>query len=174
MFPKQDQLADGPGSPIRVPFGIHQKSGKRYGFIKPNGSKLCLTFNAQMNSLVHKYNQIEVIFHEYWDIGKGFEKHQNKYCKKGEEDQQKMDQAARIKAKISVTDFVSRYVELTPNGHGLCPFHDDHVKSFSVNIEGNYWHCFTGCGGGDIINFWMLWRKCDFKTAIPELEEILF
>jgi hypothetical protein len=60
----------------------------------------------------------------------------------------------RIKASIRVADFVGQYVELGENGRGLCPFHDDDKASFSVNDDQNYWHCFAGCGGGSIINFW--------------------
>ncbi len=79
----------------------------------------------------------------------------------------------RIKASVTVLDFVGQYVELSPNGRGLCPFHDDQRSSFSVNIEQNYWSCFAGCGGGSIIDFWMKWRKCDFKTAVKELAKML-
>ena len=35
MYPKQDDVADGVGSLIRLPFGVHRKSGKRYGFYWP-------------------------------------------------------------------------------------------------------------------------------------------
>ena len=36
---------------------------------------------------------------------------------------------------------------------GLCPFHDDHHPSLSVNHEKGLWHCF-GCGkGGDTTSF---------------------
>jgi len=64
----------------------------------------------------------------------------------------------RIKASVTVLEFVSQYVELTPTKSGaigLCPFHDDHRPSFGVNAEGNYWHCFAGCGEGSVIAFWM-------------------
>ncbi len=44
---------------------------------------------------------------------------------------------------------MSKYLELPPTGKGLCPFHDAHRASLSVNIEENYWHCFAGCTGGD-------------------------
>ena len=33
VYPKQEYLQGGPGSLIRVPLGIHQKSGQRYEFI---------------------------------------------------------------------------------------------------------------------------------------------
>ncbi|MCA9911663.1 MAG: hypothetical protein KC519_23570 [Anaerolineae bacterium] len=84
----------------------------------------------------------------------------------------------RIKNRISVHDFVSQYVELDRNGKGLCPFHDDHVYSFGVNVQGNYWHCFAGCGGGSVIDFWMRWRKLNgqddsFTATITDLAKML-
>jgi hypothetical protein len=78
-------------------------------------------------------------------------------------------------ASVTVLEFVSRYVDLKPTASGavgLCPFHDDHHPSFGVNTESNYWHCFAGCGGGSVIDFWMGWKKCDFTTAVKELAEI--
>jgi hypothetical protein len=33
VFPKQEKLNQGPGSLIRVPFGIHRKTGLRYEFV---------------------------------------------------------------------------------------------------------------------------------------------
>jgi DNA primase len=78
---------------------------------------------------------------------------------------------------VTVLEFVGRYVDLKPikNGAiGRCSFHDDHRPSFGVNAEGNYWHCFAGCGGGSVIDFWMRWRGCDFAAAIAELAELLW
>ena len=82
----------------------------------------------------------------------------------------------RIKASVTVLEFVSQYVDLKPTASGavgLCPFHDDHHLGFGVNAEGNYWSCWAGCGGGSVIDFWMKWRKCDFTTAIRELAEMV-
>ena len=52
-------------------------------------------------------------------------------------------------------------------------------RRFSVDREGNYWHCFAGCGGGSIIDFWMKWREthgqdADFTSAVKDLAEMLF
>jgi hypothetical protein len=55
----------------------------------------------------------------------------------------------RIKASVTVLEFVSQYVDLKPTASGavgLCPFHDDHHPSFGVNTEGNYWNCWAGWG----------------------------
>lgn len=40
IFPKQDRLSGGPGSMIRMPFGVHRLSGRRYGFFHPDGTAL--------------------------------------------------------------------------------------------------------------------------------------
>ena len=82
----------------------------------------------------------------------------------------------KIKASVTVLEFVSQYVKLKPTGKGatgLCPFHNDHHPSFGVNNRENYWHCFAGCGGGSVIDFWIKWRGCDFTTAIRELAKVL-
>jgi hypothetical protein len=88
----------------------------------------------------------------------------------------------RLKARVTVLEFISQYVDLRPNeggAIGLCPFHDDQHPSFGVNDKENYWHCFAGCGGGSIIDFWSLWRKkqgldSDLVTTITDLAEMLF
>jgi DNA primase len=68
---------------------------------------------------------------------------------------------------------VGQFVELAPNGRGLCPFHDDQHASFSVNADENYWHCFAGCGGGSLIDFWIKYRDSDFTAAVRELAGML-
>ena len=79
----------------------------------------------------------------------------------------------RIKTSLPVDDFIRKYVEPSDTGRGLCPFHDDQHASFAVNIEENYWHCFAGCGGGSVIDFWMKMQDCDLPTAIKELAETI-
>jgi hypothetical protein len=38
-YPKHDQLAGGPGSLIRMPFGVHRLTGRRCGFYTAGGSQ---------------------------------------------------------------------------------------------------------------------------------------
>jgi DNA primase len=65
--------------------------------------------------------------------------------------------------------FEARVKRLTwsPGGQGsaLCPFHEDHNKSLSVNGGNGLWRCFAGCDAGDIYAFEMRFSGCDFKTA---------
>lgn len=42
LFPKQDQLTSGPGSLIRMPFGVHRLAHRRYGFQALDGSPLAV------------------------------------------------------------------------------------------------------------------------------------
>jgi DNA primase len=62
----------------------------------------------------------------------------------------------------------------TSNGEamGLCPFHDDHNPSLSVNIKSGLWNCLAGCDGGDIFKFYMRLKGVDFKTALSEMAEM--
>jgi len=57
-----------------------------------------------------------------------------------------------------------RQAQKTGKGYaGLCPFHEDHQPSLSINIEKNLWQCF-GCGkGGDVISFVQEFDKVDLK-----------
>lgn len=35
------------------------------------------------------------------------------------------------------------------------------------------WNCFSGCGGGSVIDFWMKMKDCDFSEAVRDLAQIL-
>ena len=169
VFPKQRVLGDGPGSLIRLPFGVHRKDGQRYGFMNLKGEALSPTYVGQIRALgnprvVDKAGVEKVIS-------------RNKSVKrelvlpKVEANGEAL--SVQIKRSMSVLDFVGQYVELSPNGRGLCPFHDDHNSSFAVNAEKNYWHCFAGCGGGSLIDFYMKMKGVDFKDAVRELAGML-
>jgi hypothetical protein len=169
LFPKQSRLSGGPGSLIRLPFGVHRKTGQRYGFITPDGQSFAPTLDEQLKLLSAPQT-----------VPGGFFRHvmtqpsparPEPPCPRS--DGAKKPLSARIKEAISVRDFVSQYVELDANGRGFCPFHEDQHKSFSVNASGNYWHCFAGCGGGSVIDFWIKWKGVNFITAVHELADIL-
>ena len=51
----------------------------------------------------------------------------------------------------------------------LCPFHDDHSPSFSVNLVTGLWTCHAGCGGGNVIDFVMKHKNISFYEALQEL-----
>lgn len=169
LYPKQDELKDGPGALIRMPFGVHQVTGKRYGFYTATGRPLAPTLREQLLRLGAAETVPAWFLDEYQSRAPApaqkpvFER----VAVPGEH------VSDRIKAALPVRDFVGRFVELSNSGRGYCPFHEDTRPSFGVNDKRNYWSCFAGCGGGSIIDFWMLYRGCDFATAITELAEML-
>lgn len=56
---------------------------------------------------------------------------------------------------------------------GMCPLHGgDNPTGFVVYRSGGRqkWHCFTrDCGGGDVIDFVMIYKKMDFRQAVEYL-----
>lgn len=174
VYPKQVELTSGPGSLIRLPFGVHKRSGRRYGFYFPSGELIAPTISEQIHVLGAAQSlQNDALLH----FGSYAEKEVVSEPFKAVFRYERLSESApvseRIKAAMSVEEFVGRYMALSREGRGLCPFHDDHIESFSVNREQNYWHCFACEMGGSIIDFWMQWRGCDFTSALRELAALL-
>lgn len=169
LYPKQDTAEDGPGSLIRLPFGFHRKTGLRYGFLTPQLQPLAKSLPDQ----VHLLCAPETVSNDLFQSILINESSEGGKPLSATVEGLTGPLSKRIKDSVSVLDFVGRYVELSPNGKGHCPFHDDQHASFAVNAEKNYWCCFAGCGGGSLIDFWMKHQNCDFKTAVRELASML-
>jgi hypothetical protein len=196
IYPKQDQLVTGPGSFVRLPLGKHRITGVRYHFITPDGQPLKSSdaTHPSTRDQIKLLTNPDRVPQEFLDrllehapIGKlhsptpSFEPIPEPPKKAKKKRRQRFDGklSERIKTVVSVREFVSQYVKLDEEGHGFCPFHDDQHRSFGVNTDHNFWHCFAEeeCGkpyGGSIIDFWMRWRKVhgedgSFKTTIKDL-----
>lgn len=79
-------------------------------------------------------------------------------------------QIEEIKERLDIAQVVEEYVpQLKRSGRnhfGLCPFHQEHTPSFSVNSELGLFKCF-GCGeGGDVIAFLEKVEGVDFPEAL--------
>lgn len=185
LFPKQDALMTGPGSLVRLPFGQHRKSGRRYDFRKPNGKLLAPTIREQIRILDTPETLSEDFFEQFREVGtklpskrllRPFKVAENTALAAGGGAQF----SDRIKT-VPIRQLILRYVELSKSGTGLCPFHNDHNPSFAISEQGNFWRCFVpDCvGGGSAIDFYMLYqervlgKECDFKRAVKELAELL-
>ena len=75
--------------------------------------------------------------------------------------------------KINYSSFYQKNIpNFKPNGTQtscFCPFHEDKHKSFSVNLETGLWNCFSGCGGGNAIQFVQKRYDLDFKSAVEKI-----
>ena len=164
VFPKQAE-SQGPGSCIRLPFGIHKKTGERYPFIGLGGwrSQLDAITNptkipiADLMKYQYKEPERKRTFPTSGDIPVSAD----------------LPLWEKVKTQITVKEMVEQYVDLNAKGTGKCPFHDDVHASFSVNDKENYWNCFAGCGSGSVIDFWMKLNSLDFKEAVNDLSEKL-
>jgi DNA primase len=79
-----------------------------------------------------------------------------------------------VKDAADIVEVVGEYVELKRAGAryaGLCPFHSEKTPSFSVNPQGQFFHCF-GCGEhGDVLSFVMKYHHMDFPEALKTLAQ---
>lgn len=156
LFPKQDTLTTGPGSLVRLPLGLHRKTGRRYHFVTLDGEPLAPTIRDQVRLLSAPERVPPDYVHAVIQNVTSTPDVVPAPLVTGEPHGELLSD--RLKHAVSVCEFVGQYVTLDERGVGHCPFHDDHHQSFSVNMVENYWHCFAGCGGGSLINFWMKWR----------------
>lgn len=179
LYPKQDRLTSGPGSLVRLPFGVHLLTKTRYSFIQPDGTPLAPTIREQIARLSQPERVANEVIETMLKRVPEPELPKPTTPFRGRKNRIVGDTPSeRIKNRMAVVEFVSQYVELDASGRGRCPFHDDQVQSFQVNLTQNYWHCYAGCGGGSVIDFWMKWRQKngqsdDFTATITELANML-
>jgi len=65
---------------------------------------------------------------------------------------------------------LKRYSRNKSQCTGLCPFHDDHIPSFTANLKTGTFICF-GCGasGGNVLDFFMKKNEVGFVDACKAL-----
>lgn len=72
-----------------------------------------------------------------------------------------------------IEEVIGRYVQLTRKGKsllGLCPFHEDHHPSLTVNPEKQYFTCFACGEKGDVIHFLQKIERVSFGEAVKKLK----
>jgi len=143
LYPKQDQLTDGPGSLVRMPFGVHRLTGRCYGFYTADGSPLAPTVREQICALGAPETVPEAAFEAY----RSFVSPRQAASSTEPLEAATGTVSERIKASVTVLEFVSQYVDLTPTASGavgLCPFHDDR------RVSGSTPRATTGLAGLDV------------------------
>lgn len=76
----------------------------------------------------------------------------------------------------NIVDYISQYVDLKQkNGEwwGLSPFKSERTPSFSVNEEKNVFYDYSSGKGGNVLNFIMYYKNCEFKAALEILKQFL-
>ena len=83
-----------------------------------------------------------------------------------------MDAVEEVKARLSIEDVISEYVQLKRSGRnykGLSPFSSEKTPSFMVSPEKQIWHDFSSGKGGNMFSFVMEVEGLDFKGALEFL-----
>ncbi len=83
-----------------------------------------------------------------------------------------MDAVEDIKARISIEDVVSEYVEVKRAGRNLkalSPFSNEKTPSLMISPEKQIWHDFSSGKGGNMFSFVMEMEGVDFKGALEIL-----
>lgn len=83
----------------------------------------------------------------------------------------------RLKSAVPIVEVVRQYVELRPSGSafvGLCPFHDDHVPSFTVYPATGTFYCYGCRRHGDVIGFLQEIEHLSFGQALEALEALWY
>ncbi len=79
---------------------------------------------------------------------------------------------AEVKARLSIEDVISEYVQLKRSGRnlkGLSPFSSEKTPSFMVSPEKQIWHDFSSGKGGDMFSFIEEVEGLDFRATLELL-----
>ena len=77
-----------------------------------------------------------------------------------------------VRARISISDVVSRTIKLQKRGQeyiGLSPFNKEKTPSFTVNDYKGFYHCFSSGKHGDIFQFLMETEGMTFLETVEHL-----
>ncbi|XOF32410.1 MAG: DNA primase [Candidatus Electrothrix sp. YB6] len=78
----------------------------------------------------------------------------------------------RVRETADIVQVIGEHVQLKKAGSGytgLCPFHGEKTSSFSVNPQGQFFHCFGCHESGDVFAFMMKYHHMTFPEALKEL-----
>jgi hypothetical protein len=175
FYPKQEAASwEHPGSLIRLPLGVHLRSGERYPFVTlVNGQPLPL-FSSVVDALGW-FSTIERVMISCLPIpllqrDNGSQPIQQHISFKKREPTTTVEETRTIRDWCATQDafsVIGRYVSLDGNGRGCCPFsshHDDGQDShpsFVVYQPSSpdicCWYCHTWQQGGSLFDFLRLY-----------------
>ncbi|WP_412936949.1 DNA primase [Lactiplantibacillus plantarum] len=84
------------------------------------------------------------------------------------------EKVEQVRSAVNIADFIGQYVQLKKAGKnlfGLCPFHEEHTPSFSVNEQKQIFHCFSCGRGGNVFSFIMDLENLSFPEAVVKVAD---
>ncbi|NOY27469.1 MAG: toprim domain-containing protein [Oligoflexia bacterium] len=84
-----------------------------------------------------------------------------------------LKQQVSIARVLAAYDLHSSLRQRGPYLQGPCPLHGgDNPTAFRVHLQRNLWHCFTACGGGDVVDLVRRIEQCDHAAAARHLRRL--
>lgn len=173
LFPKQS-AGRGIGSLIRLPLGVHQRSGKRYPFLNVNLQPVAHTLSEQLQWLAQVQRVTPPIS---LPPARALPSLASPPLYSGDQNRDMHKSLHSIHAWNTMQDpfmLIGRYVKLDHNGSGCCPFGDHHEggrdsrASFQVfnpqRPGGICWYCYVWGRGGNTFDFLCYRYGLDAKT----------
>lgn len=174
FFPKQD-VANGIGSCIRVPLGVHQLSGRRYPFVTYQDGQ-AVPYTASLLEMVAycltHFQRVPVPTQSERAVLLQHSTHVEKRQPLKHTSLTKEVQGIPTSGYLTIDDWcaaqdplslIGRYIVLDRRGIGHCPFTEqhsdgyDHHASFRVyapaRAGGCCWHCYACNLTGNVFNF---------------------
>lgn len=81
-----------------------------------------------------------------------------------------------IKSRADIVDIISSYISVSKKGRNyfaICPFHDDHNPSLSINKEKNIFKCFVCGASGDVFGFVSKYEHISYEDAIRKVASMI-
>ena len=177
FYPKQDQASYAhPGSLVRVPLGVHRRSGRRYPFLVPDseGDRLVPAARSVAGSIdwLAQVPRVPVdVLNRAAPRESGGWPAPHTFVAGGRLGLASPDDRRSIHTWCDGQDarvVIGRYVELNRRGMGCCPFgwhHSDGKDSHPSlwvhpprSSGGPCWYCNTWQRGGNLFDFLCLWH----------------
>ncbi len=183
FYPKQAE-GNGYGSLIRLPFGVHRLTGKRYPFYQrtPTGESVePMTLEAMLHWMVQA-ERTPVPAHRLTAPPQGELPHTHQSL--ASTPLRRLSYSRNtIHAWCAMQDplaVIGRYVSLNQYGQGCCPFGGHHkhgrdrhpsFKAYApTRVGGSCWYCYTWNRGGNLFDFLCHWYHADAPTMWRRLQ----
>jgi len=177
FYPKQDQTR-GVGSAIRLPFGIHRRSGRRYGFVEASPAGEWHAIGRRISDQVaYLFDQARAIPPAVIATTSAPAREQKKPFSSPGRPHSPVGEYPDIRAWNAAQNpftVIGRYVDLDRRGGGRCPFGEHHANgrddhSFQVyepGTPGGYcWYCHTWQAGGSVFDFLRMYHGLTVAEA---------
>ncbi|MBX5452171.1 MAG: hypothetical protein IRZ24_19060 [Thermogemmatispora sp.] len=191
LYPKQD-TASGYGSLIRLPLGVHRRSGRRYPFLVADGSQRLHPVGGNVYTQLSWWlEQPAAVLPAHLDSVAQTRPEARLPTPPVHAQASYSSPHARATLPARTSPIlawclardplavIGRYVLLDQHGRGRCPFgwhhhngQDRHpsFKVFPHTPAGNCWYCYTWGRGGSLFDFFRLLWQVDARTAWQRLQ----